>query len=165
MNKDQKLIAEAYKSVYIKESVEDKNYVPSLEEVKDYLHQHYNNLKRYYTNINGLDILQKRFDNLDKTAKQVKQIIDDAKFEIDEWNHKYAKPDGRDAYTLWGRLYGDVSDHSKDLNGFRHRTNFQETPTIAMALNLKDIYDESKARSERRNLEWAGNTEEDNNID
>jgi len=159
MNKDAQLIAEAYSKIY--ESVEDKNYVPTLEEVKDHLHKHYMGLKKYYTNINSLDILQNKVDNIDKTAKAVKQIIDDAKFEADEYNHKYAKADGSNAYTVWDRLYSDVSDDSKDLNGFRHRTNFQQTPTIEMALLYKDIRDKFRAKREKRNLDWAGGEEDE----
>ena len=157
MNKDAQLIAEAYQKIY--ESVDDKNYVPTLEEVKDYLHNYYKGLKRYYTNVNGLDILQNKVDNIDKTAKALKQIIDDAKFDADEHNHKYADPDGSNAYTVWDRLYSDVSDDSKDLNGFRTRTNFRETPTIAMALLYKDIRDRFKAKRMKRDLDWAGGEE------
>jgi hypothetical protein len=154
MNRDSRLLAEAYQKIY--ESVEDKNYVPTLEEVKDYLHKHYLSLRKYYTGINGLDILQSKVDHLDKTAKEVKQIIDDAKHDADQWNHKYADADGSNAYTVWDRLYSDVSDDSKDLNGFRHRTNFQQTPTIPMALHLKEIHDQFRAKREKRNLDWAG---------
>jgi hypothetical protein len=157
VNKDAQLIAEAYQKIY--ESVDDKNYVPTLEEVKDYLHNYYKGLKRYYTNVNGLDILQNKVDNIDKTAKALKQIIDDAKFDADEHNHKYADPDGSNAYTVWDRLYSDVSDDSKDLNGFRTRTNFRETPTIAMALLYKDIRDRFKAKRMKRDLDWAGGEE------
>jgi hypothetical protein len=154
MNKDAQLIAEAYQKIY--ESVEDKNYVPTLEEVKDYLHNYYKGLKRYYTNVNSLDILQNKVENIDRTAKALKQIIDDAKFEADEYNHNYANAEGTNAYTVWDRLYSDVSDDSKDLNGFRTRTSFKETPTIAMALLYKDIRDQFRAKREKRNLDWAG---------
>jgi soluble cytochrome b562 len=158
MNRDSRLLAEAYEKIY--ESVEDKNYVPTLEEVRDYLHNYYLSLRKYYTGVNGLDILQSKVDNLNKTAKRVKEYIDDAKHDTDQWNHKYANADGSNAYTVWDRLYSDVSDDSKDLNGFRTRTNFRETPTIAMALLLKDIHDEFRAKREKRNLDWAGGEEE-----
>jgi hypothetical protein len=158
MNKDAQLIAEAYQKIY--ESVEDKNYVPTLEEVKDYLHDHYKGLKRYYTNVNSLNVLHNKVENIDKTAKELKQIIDDAKFDADEHNHKYADAEGSNAYTVWDRLYSDVSDDSKDLNGFRTRTNFQQTPTIMMALLYKEIRDEFKAKREKRNLDWAGGEED-----
>lgn len=158
MNRDSRLLAEVYEKIY--ESVEDKNYVPTLEEVKDYLHNYYLSLRKYYTGVNGLDILQSKVDNLDKTAKKVKQYIDDAKHDTDQWNHKYANADGSNAYTVWDNLYSSVSDDSKDLNGFRTRTNFRETPTIAMALLLKDIHDEFRAKREKRNLDWAGGEEE-----
>jgi hypothetical protein len=158
MNKDAQLLAEAYQKIY--ESVEDKNYVPTLEEIKDYLHNYYKGLKKYYTGVNSLDILQNKVENIDKTAKALKQIIDDAKFEADEYNHNYADADGSNAYTVWDRLYSDVSDDSKDLNGFRTRTSFKETPTIAMALLYKDIRDQFRAKREKRNLDWAGGEEE-----
>jgi len=158
VNKDAQLIAEAYQKIY--ESVEDKNYVPTLEEIKDYLHNHYKELKRYYTNINSLDILHNKVENIDKTAKELKQIIDDAKFDTDEYNHKYAKADGSNAYTVWDNLYGSVSDDSKDLNGFRTRTNFQQTPIITMALLYKEIHDAFKAKRDKRNLDWAGGEED-----
>lgn len=158
MNKDTQLIAEAYQKIY--ESVEDKNYVPTLEEIKDYLHNHYKGLRQYYTNVNSLDVLHNKVENIDKTAKELKQIIDDAKFDADEHNHKYADAEGTNAYTVWDRLYSDVSDDSKDLNGFRTRTNFQQTPTIMMALLYKDIRDAFRAKREKRNLDWAGGEEE-----
>jgi rubrerythrin len=151
-------LEEAYQTIY--ENVEDKNYVPTLEEIKDYLHNHYKGLKRYYTNVNSLDVLHNKVENIDKTAKALKQIIDDAKFDADEHNHKYADAEGTNAYTVWDRLYSDVSDDSKDLNGFRTRTNFQQTPTIMMALLYKDIRDAFRAKREKRNLDWAGGEED-----
>ena len=154
IQKDQELIAEAYSSVYLKEGMEDKNYIPSLEEIKDYLHNHYKSQSSYYDH--NPDLLKAKVSNLNKTAQSIKQIIDDSKAETTEWNHKYAGKDGREPYTVWDDLYSSVSDDYKDLHGFRHRTTFAETPIIPMAMIFKDIQDEFRARRERRDLDWAG---------
>jgi hypothetical protein len=136
MNRDTDLIFEAYKKRPINES-HDKDYVPSLEEIKTTLETEYKARIANYSS-RGSELgyavrdTQDRLANIDQEAVELKKIIDQEKEWTDKWN-KEAVSTGRTPYTLWDALYSYVSDTSKEVNGFRLRTTFEKTPTIQMA--------------------------------
>jgi len=150
MNNDSNLIFEAYKKKLIKESA-DQDYVPSLEEIKDYLldsykkdEAHYSNPERYKKNMEGLD----------ERASTIEKLIKAHKDWVDKWNSDPRNSD-RSKYTVWSSIYSEYSDASKDLNGFRHRTTFEQTPVIPLADSLLDIFDDLHAERETRKKEDA----------
>ena len=138
MNRDTGLIFEAYKKKLVIEAV-DQNHVPSLDEIKDVLLADYNNRLDSYRGKSDLNFAIKKTEekiaNIDKEAKDIKEIIDHEKIQTDKWNQEAAE-NGRGTYTLWDALYSFVSDTSKEVNGFRFRTTPEKTSVIQMA----DIY-------------------------
>jgi len=136
MNKDSNLIFEAYKKKLVNES-QDRDYVPSLEEIKATLEDEYKKRIASYGS-RGSELgyavrnAQAKLNNIDQEAAELKKIIDNEKEQIDKWNAEVAGT-GRTTYTLWDALYSFVSDTSKDVDGYRFRTTFEKTPTIQMA--------------------------------
>ena len=136
MNKDSNLIFEAYKKKLVLES-HDRDYVPSLEEIKATLEDEYKKRIASYSS-RGSELgyavknTQTKLNNLDQEAAELKKIIDHEKEQTDKWNAEVVGT-GRTPYTLWDALYSFVSDTSKDVDGYRFRTTFEKTPTIQMA--------------------------------
>lgn len=148
MNKDQKLIAEAYSRVYLKESTDDLNHLPSLEEIKSELTRIYNQNKRFYSPEN----YEKKTAGLDEKANLVQKLLTAHA----DWVKKFNEENpSREPYTLWSSVYSELSDASKDLNGFRHRTNPKETPIVILALSLLDINEALKKKYEEEDREAA----------
>jgi hypothetical protein len=138
MNKDTDLIFEAYKKKLVSESQNDKDYVPSLEEIKATLEKEYKKRISDYSS-RGSELgyavrdAQSKLDNIDEEAADLKKIIDSEKEWTDKWNTEVASTGKGTPYTLWDALYSFVSDTSKDVDGYRFRTSFEKTPTIQMA--------------------------------
>jgi len=136
MNKDAFLIFEAYKNKLVSES-HDRDYVPSLEEIKSTLEAEYKKRLADYSK-RGSELgyavreTEEKLKNVDQEARALKEIIDTEKEWTDKWNAE-AVSTGRTPYTLWDALYSYVSDTSKDADGYRFRTTFERTPTIQMA--------------------------------
>jgi hypothetical protein len=136
MNKDSNLIFEAYKNKLVLKSY-DRDYVPSLEEIKATLEDEYKKRIASYSS-RGSELsyavrdTQAKLNNIDQETAELKKIIDSEKEQTDKWNAEIADT-GRTPYTLWDALYSFVSDASKDVDGYRFRTTFEKTPTIQMA--------------------------------
>jgi len=150
MNKDVHLIFEAYKKKLITES-HDQNYVPSLEEIKDFLAKEYKSHEALYSN---KELFNSRMAGLDERASTIEKMIKAHKEWVDKWNADPENSD-RSPYTVWSSIYSELSDDYKDLNGFRYRTTFDKTPVIALADELLDTREELKNEFEKQEKEAA----------
>jgi hypothetical protein len=150
MNNDTNLIFEAYKKRLVKES-QDQNYVPSLEEIKAYLTKSYKDDEVRYSHP---ELLKKRMTGVDKRAATIEELIKAHKDWVDKWNSDPANSD-REPYTVWGSIYGEFSDASKDLNGFRSRTSFEQTPIISLADSLLNVFEDLREEREKAAKEDA----------
>jgi len=150
MNNDTNLIFEAYKKRLISEAP-DQNYVPSLEEIKAYLTKSYKDDQARYSNP---ERFKRQMDGLDKKASTIEDLIKAHKDWVDKWNTDPDNSD-REPYTVWGSIYGEFSDASKDLNGFRSRTSFEQTPIIPLADSLLGIFEDLREEREKAAKEDA----------
>jgi hypothetical protein len=150
MNNDTNLIFEAYRKRLVKEAP-DQNYVPSLEEIKAYLTKSYKDIKSHYSNP---ELLKKRMAGLDKRASTIEELIKAHKDWVEKWN---SDPDNssREPYTVWSSIYSEFSDASKDLNGFRSRTSFEQTPIISLADSLLIVFEDLREEREKAAKEDA----------
>ena len=150
MNKDTSLIFEAYKK-RLSESV-DLDYLPSLEEVKQQLVDLYNKHKRFYPQ----GSYEKKIANVDQEAKEIESLLKAHKEWVKKYNSELDSNDQyRSKYNLWSSVYSEVSDYSKELNGFRHRTSPQETPLVALASELIKIHKDLQQKYEHEKAEEA----------
>ena len=150
MNKDSNLIFEAYKKRLISEAP-DQNYVPSLEEIKAYLTKSYKDIESHYSNP---ELFKKRMTGLDKRASTIEELIKAHKDWVEKWNADPKNAD-RSPYTVWSSVYSEYSDASKELNGFRSRTSFDQTPIIPLADGLLSIFEDLRDEREKAAKEDA----------
>jgi hypothetical protein len=150
MNNDSNLIFEAYKKKLITES-SDQDYIPSLEEIKDYLLNSYKADEAHYSNP---DRYKQKMEGLEERAGTIEKLIKAHKDWVDKWNSDPRNSD-RSKYTVWSSIYSEYSDASKELNGFRHRTTFKQTPVIPLADSLLDVFDDLHAKREADDKEEA----------
>lgn len=150
MNKDTNLIFEAYKK-RLNEAV-DLDYLPSLEDIKKELTNLYNNHKRFYSP----EVYKNKINSIDSTANEIHKLLVGHKEWVEKYNSELNPDDKfRSKYTLWSSVYSELSDYSKELNGFRHRTSPEETPLIPLTLNLLDIHKDIEKKYEHEKAEEA----------
>jgi len=151
MNKDTHLIFEAYRSKQLLKEAHDQNYIPSLEEIKEYLTKEYKSRELQYSN---KELFDSRMADLDRRASTIEKMIKAHKDWVEKWNSNPENSD-RTPYTVWSSIYSELSDDYKDLNGFRYRTTFEQTPIIVLANALLDTREELKKEFERQDKEAA----------
>ena len=150
MNKDSNLIFEAYKK-RLSESV-DLDHLPSLEEVKQQLLNHYNENKRRLP----AEYYQRKIAGIEQEAKEVEELLKAHKEWVEKYNSELEPNDPyRSKYNLWSSIYSEYSDYSKELNGFRSRTTPDETPLVILATALIGVHRDLQKKYEHEKAEEA----------